>query len=146
MNVKLKTLDIAQVLHFKTILDADREKELDSLRRLEAEQRGLDCERPIEFGDSCIESAGREDLYERISHQRRIVERIEAALRRITYGTFGKCSACGDAISHRRLEIMPWTEYCVPCQEELERAGVSRSTWAAFHRVQRLSRSQALDR
>ncbi len=129
-----------QLPHFKALLDSHQQETMNSLRRLEAEQRGLDRERPTEVGDFCIESAGREDLFQRISQQRRSLHRIEAALRRIEYGTFGECSICGDQIKPKRLEVMPWTEYCIRCQEDFERATVSRSTWSAVQRAQRSGR------
>jgi DnaK suppressor protein len=137
MNSTIRTSGSLQLRHFKAILDAHRDETLDRLRRSEAEQRGLDRERPAEAADFCVESAGREDLFERISNQRRLLQRIEAALRRIEYGTFGECTACGGEIKPKRMEIMPWTEYCVRCQEDFERAAVSRATWSAVHRAQR---------
>ncbi len=127
----------AQLRHFQSLLNAHRDEAVSSLRRLEAEQRSLDPERPTEVGDVCVESASREDLFERISHYRRLLQRVEAALRRIEYGTFGECTVCGDEIKPKRLEIVPWTDYCVRCQEEFERSAASRSTWSVLHRAQR---------
>lgn len=43
---------------------------------------------------------------------------IMAALRRIEDEPqdFGVCDECGENIDSRRLEIMPWTRFCVKCQ------------------------------
>ncbi len=125
------------IQHFQSLLSRRQEEILNAVRRLEAEQRGLDRERPAEVGDFCIESASREDLFERISHYRRLLQRIEAALRRIEYGTFGECTVCGNEIQPKRLEIMPWTDYCIRCQEDFERSSISRAGWSALQRVQR---------
>jgi DnaK suppressor protein len=46
---------------------------------------------------------------------------IEAALRRIADGTFGKCVACAGDIPRKRLEALPWTDCCLRCQEIAER-------------------------
>jgi hypothetical protein len=35
--------------------------------------------------------------------------------------SFGECLACGAWIGLKRLEAVPWTEYCVACQDKLER-------------------------
>ncbi|GEM_PF-807039 len=43
---------------------------------------------------------------------------IEAALRRIKDGTYGICLRCGQAISPRRLQAVPWAECCLECQDE----------------------------
>ncbi|MEB2362738.1 MAG: TraR/DksA family transcriptional regulator [Bryobacteraceae bacterium] len=42
---------------------------------------------------------------------------IDAALRRLDEGTFGKCEDCGRPIALKRLEAIPWASRCVPCQE-----------------------------
>jgi DnaK suppressor protein len=46
---------------------------------------------------------------------------IDAALDRMAAGEFGACLACGEAISNRRLNAIPWAEYCIRCQENLAR-------------------------
>jgi DnaK suppressor protein len=58
------------------------------------------------------------------------------ALERIREGTFGECTSCGEQISVRRLEAMPFAAYCRDCQESLERERVTedgnapQSAWA----------------
>jgi DnaK suppressor protein len=42
------------------------------------------------------------------------------ALDRIVRGVFGKCEACGEAISAERLEALPYTAYCLHCEQNLE--------------------------
>lgn len=36
------------------------------------------------------------------------------------------CEECGDAIPSKRLKLLPRAEYCVDCQDKLERAGLFR--------------------
>lgn len=38
---------------------------------------------------------------------------IEAALERITAGTYGSCAVCGEQIAEGRLEARPWTPFCL---------------------------------
>ena len=45
---------------------------------------------------------------------------LEDALRAIRKGSFGRCASCDDEIPIRRLEAVPWTSYCVACQEDAE--------------------------
>ncbi len=40
---------------------------------------------------------------------------IEAALRRIEEGTYGKCERCGADIQPARLELVPHARLCVKC-------------------------------
>jgi DnaK suppressor protein len=46
---------------------------------------------------------------------------VDAALDRVAAGDFGACLACGEAISNRRLNAIPWAEYCIRCQENAAR-------------------------
>lgn len=41
------------------------------------------------------------------------LEEIDAALQRIDDGNYGFCAVCGEPIPEGRLEIRPWTRYCV---------------------------------
>jgi DnaK suppressor protein len=42
---------------------------------------------------------------------------VEGALSRIESGTFGDCLSCGQEISIKRLNAVPWSRYCITCQE-----------------------------
>jgi DnaK suppressor protein len=44
------------------------------------------------------------------------LEALNEALDRIDVGTFGKCLNCGQEIGMRRLEAIPWAQYCITCQ------------------------------
>ncbi|MDQ2965745.1 MAG: TraR/DksA family transcriptional regulator [Chloroflexota bacterium] len=45
------------------------------------------------------------------------LELVEAALRRLEEGTFGRCLRCGQEIPSGRLEALPWAAYCITCQK-----------------------------
>lgn len=46
----------------------------------------------------------------------RVVVQINAALARISAGTFGTCTSCHRQIKKARLEVIPYAARCVPCQ------------------------------
>ena len=48
----------------------------------------------------------------------RLLRAIEAALGRITHGTFGVCEICHNPITKARLEAVPWTHHCRDCKEQ----------------------------
>ena len=52
---------------------------------------------------------------------RKLVNKIEAALRRIDEGEFGYCSVTGDPISLKRLEARPIATMSLEAQEKHER-------------------------
>ena len=45
---------------------------------------------------------------------------IDEALRRIEKNEFGVCQMCGKNISKKRLDAVPWSPYCIECQEKSE--------------------------
>lgn len=45
---------------------------------------------------------------------------IRLALERLREGTYGECIECGNLIGEKRLEALPWTPYCIDCQEKIE--------------------------
>lgn len=53
--------------------------------------------------------------------QRKLVAKIEAALRRIEDGSYGYCEETGEAISIRRLEARPIATLSLEAQERHER-------------------------
>ncbi|WP_395575129.1 TraR/DksA C4-type zinc finger protein [Streptomyces sp. BK79] len=46
----------------------------------------------------------------------RVLKEIEEAFGRIEAGTYGTCQGCGKPVPGERLEILPYTRYCVACQ------------------------------
>ena len=46
---------------------------------------------------------------------------MRAALRRIDEGTFGVCLHCEEDITPKRLAAVPWTAFCIQCQEIADR-------------------------
>ncbi len=46
---------------------------------------------------------------------------VDDALARMAKSQYGSCSNCGNEISEKRLEAVPWTQYCIDCQEQQEK-------------------------
>ena len=93
---------------------------VNSLRRLENETQELETDSAQDIGDRSVLSVSKESLFEQISQQRTILRLVEGAFGRIAGGSFGVCANCEDEISARRLEALPWTQYCLRCQENRE--------------------------
>ena len=58
--------------------------------------------------------------------QRKLIAKIDAALRRIEDGTYGYCEETGEPISLRRLEARPIATLSLEAQERHERAERTR--------------------
>ena len=46
---------------------------------------------------------------------------LDEVQRRIDEGTFGVCLHCEEDISPKRLNAVPWTAFCIQCQEQADR-------------------------
>ena len=46
---------------------------------------------------------------------------VKQALNRIAEGSFGDCVRCYQTIGAKRIEALPWTPYCIDCQELIEK-------------------------
>lgn len=57
---------------------------------------------------------------------------INEALNKIEKGEYGICGECGEKITKKRLAAMPYSIFCVECQEEMEQKGPGEN--AAFSR------------
>lgn len=49
----------------------------------------------------------------------RQLKQVEEALARLRSGEFGICLSCERPIPSKRLEAVPWTRFCVRCQERI---------------------------
>jgi len=49
------------------------------------------------------------------------IEQIDLALTKMTIGEYGVCESCGDDISPKRLEVIPWARLCVECARDYEK-------------------------
>jgi DnaK suppressor protein len=119
----------ADVERLRQKLDFQRVETRQFLRRMEQEAQSLNADTTQDSADRCVISLSKEALFERSSQRRTVLHLIEAALKRIADGSFGICVGCSDEIQDQRLQALPWTQFCLRCQGELEeKIGASLST------------------
>lgn len=53
--------------------------------------------------------------------ERKLIAKMQEAIRRIDDGTFGTCDDCGGAISEKRLLARPVTTQCIDCKTKQEK-------------------------
>jgi DnaK suppressor protein len=56
---------------------------------------------------------------------------VRQALDRLADGTFGECVRCSQIMGAKRIEALPWTPYCIDCQERIERGDAEPSASVA---------------
>jgi DnaK suppressor protein len=62
----------------------------------------------------------------------RALSEVDAALRAMSEGVYGACVGCGEPISLRRLETVPWASHCIGCQELIERHQAAQAAVPAW--------------
>lgn len=70
--------------------------------------------------DIASEESDRDMTLRMQDHERKIVDEIRAALKRINEGDYGVCEACGDEVGERRLLARPTARHCIDCMTEIE--------------------------
>ncbi len=70
------------------------------------------------------EQAQKEDLSQELARleeiERREIEDIDDALRKISLNEYGDCESCGREISLKRLEALPFAKLCARCAKTRE--------------------------
>ncbi|OQX70615.1 MAG: hypothetical protein B6D62_04200 [Candidatus Cloacimonas sp. 4484_275] len=56
-----------------------------------------------------------------LNRQNDKLKKIIEALKRIYDKTYGLCEICGERISHKRLEIVPYAKFCIDCKAKEEK-------------------------
>ena len=70
--------------------------------------------------DQASQSIEKELMFELSDNERVTLEMIEAAIRKIDIGTFGRCEATQKPISRARLEAIPYCRYSIEYQNQIE--------------------------
>ena len=76
-----------------------------------------------DIGDMSSIAYNRDVLFNLSETQQQRIRDIEAALNRIAEGEYGVCMECGEEISPRRMEVRPFSRYCIECKTDIEKNG-----------------------
>jgi RNA polymerase-binding protein DksA len=69
------------------------------------------------FADAGQAAAERSSLLTLVRSLRDTLADVEAALRRMDTGTYGRCERCGEPIADERLEALPAARLCLRCKQ-----------------------------
>lgn len=73
--------------------------------------------------DFALDSAQDEISSQLAEVESRELSQIETALEKMRGGTYGKCEGCAENIPLVRIQALPYANYCIECQTELEKNG-----------------------
>jgi DnaK suppressor protein len=69
-----------------------------------------------------VQLAGERELAIRnLDRESNLLRNVNGALARIADGSYGICLHCEEEIKPKRLDAVPWTKYCIRCQEAADR-------------------------
>ena len=84
-------------------------------------REGIAIEKSPDALDEVQNAAERELSIRNLDRESNLLRNVRGALRRIEEGTFGVCLHCEEDISPKRLAAVPWTPFCIQCQEIADR-------------------------
>jgi DnaK suppressor protein len=105
---------------FRKKLEERQQSLRKTVSRTEEDGRIADQDSAQDIADRAANSYTKEFLFSVSNNERQVLNMVESALQRIREGSFGECINCGSEINAKRLEAVPWTRYCIACQEKKE--------------------------
>jgi DnaK suppressor protein len=113
-------MDKKKLDYFKKRLEERQHTLRRNVSRTEMDGRQSDEDAAQDIADRAASSYNKEFLFHQSNSERQLLQMVQGALQRIREGNFGQCISCGQEINPKRLEAVPWTRYCIQCQEKVE--------------------------
>ena len=114
-------MDKKRLEYYKKKLQTRREELLRAISRTEQEGREADEDPTVDLADKAANSYTKEFLFGQTHNDRSLLQLVDDALARIKNSSFGECISCNEELQQKRLEAVPWTRYCINCQEKKEK-------------------------
>ena len=113
-------MDRKSIARFTKLLeDRQRELRLDVVKT-QKKMRTAQHDYGKDEGDRANTSLAKEIRLGQKTRDQALLNAVDAALKRISEGTFGECLNCGQEINVKRLEAIPSVRYCITCQELID--------------------------
>lgn len=117
MNRKMNKKDRDQ---FRKLLADKKESIIRKLTDTITESKEMESNVAQDLVDKAETSYTKEFLLSLTDNERNQLLLIDEALKRLEHGEFGVCQLCQKEIGGKRLLVIPWTPYCIDCQEKAE--------------------------
>ena len=102
---------------YKSVLEAKRAELAHMLRNRD----GIAIEKCPDSLDEVQYATERELAMRNLDRDSNLLRNVRGARHRIEEGSFGVCLRCDEDISPKRLAAVPWTAFCIQCQEIADR-------------------------
>lgn len=114
-------MDKKKLRNYRDKLLARRETLVTTLTEADRSTRDRDAEATQDPADVAANYYAKELSISMSDNDRRLLGMINEALGRIESSDYGECVNCGEDVSEKRLEAVPWARLCVKCQDLQER-------------------------
>ena len=103
----------SELTKYRNVLEAKQAEQIQLVRNRD----GIAIEKSSDALDEVQYAAERELAFRNLDREFSLLRSVRAALRRIEEGSFGVCLHCEEDISSKRLAAVPWTPFCIECQQ-----------------------------
>lgn len=110
---------------FEAALRKKQQQLFDSFERDKAAGNAQPDDGIQDLADKAASAYSKELNFSLSDAERTLLMQIEEAFNRIREGTFAKCTNCGATLGEKRLTAVPWTPFCIDCQELQEKGLLS---------------------
>ena len=104
-------MDKRKLKQYDAKLSEQRNALLGMVERTEDYGREADRDVSQDPADKASNSYTKELLFSQSTNERNTLKLIEEALDRLAEGTFGDCINCGEEITPKRLDAIPWAPH-----------------------------------
>lgn len=101
---------------FKKLLLERKNSIIKKLSQFYRESQEIETDTALDVVDKAETSYTKEFLLGLTDSEREQLQQIDQALDRLEKGEYGHCQVCHKEIGKKRLQIIPWTPYCISCQ------------------------------
>ena len=107
--------------HFQSLLENICIEIVGDVEKAHHNKKSSEVEQMADISDDAARSYGKK-LQGDLEEQEWVkLKQVEAALKKVEDGEYGICEQCEQEILETRLEIMPYTEFCIQCLSEIEK-------------------------
>ncbi len=109
---------------FQAYEDALRAKQrelIDSYQRDKAAGNASPDDGIQDLADKAASAYSKELNFSLSDGERNLLMQIDEAFVRMKNGSYAVCTNCGTVIGEKRLTAVPWTPFCIDCQELQEK-------------------------
>jgi len=102
---------------YKAVLEAKQAEISNGLRKRE----DIAIEKTPDALDEVQLAGERELAIRNLDRESTLLRNVKLALARVADGSYGVCLHCEEDIKPKRLDAVPWTKFCITCQEAADR-------------------------